>query len=533
MYRVLRWFGREVDAIERSSAPAWYFFATFLSATTLRTFFELFSDAESGAGPYTHFFELLSGISTADVFPTFVHYTLFYSALALTLILVLHVLTRQDIRGIARLISAGFLILLIVPALDLILSGGAGYDLSYLSPELHGNLVYLFATFFGPLVEAGVSPGMRIEIALAVLGSFAYSIYRGSVLLRAMSVALAIYAVIFSYIAAPYFTNPLFSFVGAQAQYSNLAGIRFFGLLAILQLLVFFYMLSRPLVRTYLRDLRYFRLAHYSAMFFFGALACFAAAGGLHFTTETATIVPLMLLSLAGAWGFSVATNNVVDLDIDRISNPERPLVKGGVSAAEYRVGMFVLLALALFAGALSGVVGLICISAFIAAYFLYSMPPLRLKRVPYFSKLAIVINSSLLFFAGFALFNILSPAAIADFFFSLAESIPNPLLFILPPVVLLAANFIDLKDYDGDKAAGIRTLPVLFGMRAAQALIGSAFLFLYVSLGSLLVSGMLFYAAVATGLVQFYLINKKEYQEAPVFSLYLITLTALFLSLL
>jgi len=85
-----------------------------------------------------------------------------------------------------------------------------------------------------------------------------------------------------------------------------------------------------------------------------------------------------------------------------------------------------------------------------------------------------------------------------------------------------LAINFIDIKDYRGDKKSGIKTLPVIFGLRKSKLLIGSFFLMPAIVI-PLMVHQFLWLipALMFTGL-EFILINRKNYQEKWVLSLYL-----------
>ena len=166
-------------------------------------------------------------------------------------------------------------------------------------------------------------------------------------------------------------------------------------------------------------------------------------------------------------------------------------------------------------------------------------MPPLRLKRVPYFSKLAILFNSMALIFLGFTTFNAGDLNSLLHFIYTgrsnflvLLGMSPTSsfkiLAALLLSVLLLAMNFIDLKDYEGDKRGGIKTLPVLLGLPLSKFLIGGAFLFLY-TIAGVLIGGPVFFIAVVLGLLQFYFINRKKYQEKYVFVMYLPSLLALF----
>lgn len=234
-----------------------------------------------------------------------------------------------------------------------------------------------------------------------------------------------------------------------------------------------------------------------------------------------------MLVSIAAAWSFSIITNNITDVGIDEVSNPSRPLVASKISLSRYYLAAGVLLVVALVCALAVSVVACFIVALFIGNYFMYSMPPLRLKRVPFFSKLAIVINSGALMMAGFSAFTVLEPSVIARFAAEV-PMLPFSTLCLLFCVLLLATNFIDIKDYEGDKKEGINTLPVLLGLPLSKALIGGAFLFLYIVAG-LYLGGPLSYLAVVTGVLQCYVINRKNYEEAYVFLLYLPSLMALF----
>src|SRR5205085_9038295 len=100
---------------------------------------------------------------------------------------------------------------------------------------------------------------------------------------------------------------------------------------------------------------------------------------------------------------------------------------------------------------------------------YIYSMPPIRFKRVLLFSKLIIAINSLAMILLGYRLLN-------GDILFFPAVIIPLLLIGFT-----LTANVIDIKDYEGDKIGGIITLPGLLGLYWSKLIIGMAFLVTYV----------------------------------------------------
>ena len=97
----------------------------------------------------------------------------------------------------------------------------------------------------------------------------------------------------------------------------------------------------------------------------------------------------------------------------------------------------------------------------------------------------------------------------------------------ILYPLFLVGitatANFIDLKDYEGDKHANIKTLPVLLGQKVAKIAIGTSFLIAYPMFYIFFISydyrTPWLWTFLLLGAIQYYLINRKQYQDLTVMS--------------
>jgi len=103
-----------------------------------------------------------------------------------------------------------------------------------------------------------------------------------------------------------------------------------------------------------------------------------------------------------------------------------------------------------------------------------------------------------------------------------------STIVIIFAIIFLLAISFIDIKDYRGDKVEGIKTLPTVLGLKTSQLLIGLAFLILYVIVGFLLKNEKILIGLIALGCIEFWLINRKNYQEKYVFAVYLMSLLAI-----
>ena len=145
-----------INSLENPKSPFIYFILTFFFVVTLRNFIEILS---------TH-----CPISLSD----FTHYYLLYISLAMSLILLFHIATRTGIMKVSRVILPSFIILNLAPLLDLVISRGKGYGMTYMLPGVHDNLILRFFTFFGNFHGYGVTPGIRIEISLVLLGCFIY-----------------------------------------------------------------------------------------------------------------------------------------------------------------------------------------------------------------------------------------------------------------------------------------------------------------------------------------------------------------------
>jgi 4-hydroxybenzoate polyprenyltransferase len=155
--------------------------------------------------------------------------------------------------------------------------------------------------------------------------------------------------------------------------------------------------------------------------------------------------------------------------------------------------------------------------------YFVYSMPPLRLKRVPILSKLLIAFNSLLLVMAG-------------SMFISNGFKVKLPLSIIYPLFLIgltFVLNFIDIKDYDGDKRAGILTLPVLLGLRTAKHITGFSFLLFYLSIYFIIPNLFIVPVLFLFGILQWFIICREPYNEKHIFYLYFISLIGMFFYLL
>lgn len=192
-------------------------------------------------------------------------------------------------------------------------------------------------------------------------------------------------------------------------------------------------------------------------------LALFLIAGSYQ-PTVGAYPVPLLLWTLASCLAaniFIVGLNQVTDVEIDRINKPYLPLASGAFSMQTgYRIiGAAIILAIgiAVFLGPF--LLATVLLSLLLGT--LYSLPPARLKRYPFWAAFCIIAVRGL----------IVNVLLFLHFFTEIHG------VFALPPLIialtasififgLIIAWFKDMPDTAGDAAYEIRTLSIRLGVR-------------------------------------------------------------------
>jgi geranylgeranylglycerol-phosphate geranylgeranyltransferase len=151
--------------------------------------------------------------------------------------------------------------------------------------------------------------------------------------------------------------------------------------------------------------------------------------------------------------------NDVFDVDIDRVNKPRRPLPSGRVHKAQAAVFSAVLLVMGV---AISPYLGLWGFFIALLAAFLMIFYSARLKRTLLLGNLTVALVAALAFlYGGIAVRRPIEALVPAGFAF----------LFHLGREILK-----DAQDYEGDRAAGARTLPAVSGVPNAIRWAGLVF---------------------------------------------------------
>ena len=185
------------------------------------------------------------------------------------------------------------------------------------------------------------------------------------------------------------------------------------------------------------------------------------AIGSSHSAWNLPTIGRILVAMLMAGpllCAFSQVVNDHFDRDVDRINEPLRPTAANQLGTRTIVIVALVLGAAALaIAFALGRTVGFLALAG-MALAVAYSAPPLRLK-----ARNGWLANAACAFsYEGFAWL-----AGAAAFGSVTTGTIVLAVLFSLGAHGLMTLN--DFKSVDGDRALGLRSIPVMLGERKAM----------------------------------------------------------------
>ncbi|MEK7543648.1 MAG: UbiA family prenyltransferase [Patescibacteria group bacterium] len=359
-----------------------------------------------------------------------------------------------------------------------------------------------FLTFYGTSPfgrEATI--GIRIEIILVVILASLYVANKTRNWFKTVLAGLGGYSIAFFYMAMPVFYKGLKTILGFPptmsypreyvdsliyimlvlipiylSMYKKRERIQFFEksfeLINIRRFRV-----SRVIIVTLIRNIRPFRLIHYATLSFFGMFIAYRFDPGASYSFNVLKIIPA-ILSMAFAWLFAVQINDIFDIQIDEISNQQRPLVKKFIDRENYKLYSAIFFILSLIFASLINFAAANMILYYMVAYsFIYSAPPLRLRRFLFIPNAIIGLCSVLAVLFGFSTVANSKTFALMPWHYSL-------FIFL---IYALASTMKDIKDYKGDKVNKIDTLPTVLGLTLGKKIIGFFIVTSFILMGILI----------------------------------------------
>ncbi len=473
---------------------------------------------------------------------TIIHYSIFYISTIFALSLILYAFAKTDLRETFTLSTLGLPIILIPPIIDLAYAGIGGHLMTYLFIP-SSEIITRFITFWGGHINIGITLGIQIETFLGMVFCFTYVYLSRKDTLRGIGAALTFYIVIFLFASIP----SIFALIGPEGHSTaqtilqqvfssriitgnlhpsfgaselalfdlgfNKVMLGIFTIITTILLQVFFFLFSKEKFLAIIKNSRPERIFHFFLLFLFGTALT-------HKTIWFNNWIDIMNYILAfaaftGAWIFSVCQNDIHDQKIDSVSNPDRPLISNGLSKEDLTLVSKLTLFLSLLCAYAVSTYVLFFVILFTLVYFIYSNPPFRLKRFVIINSFLVSIACLAIIMAGF--FVVSTDTSILAF--------PSNLVLAIIIFFTAVTNIRDIKDLDGDRIDGIKTLPVLLGLEISKKVIAGTICFFFLLTPWYFETPSLYIPSIVASVLMWHFTNKKDYVEIKGFAVYMIYL--------
>ncbi len=499
---------------------------TPLSLHTLATTFAAIIATRLVVESWVNHFTPRSGIF---YFTETVHTMLFFATLFLACTLLIITLTRTTVYATTTLLLLGFLLTVCPPVLDMVIAHWFFSGVSFWSYSLFdgvGGLWHSLWTFFGDSPTSGITYGTRIMIAIAIIGISTYVYATTRTIWRTVTAGVAVYIICFMMSALPSILTILLHDTHLRTTGADVAGfiaspttilttpitdiassgnIKMSLVYAIIfpcVTVLLWCILRRAQCVSLLRNIRPVQTLYHSGLLLVGmALAWHFTDTTVLWTPFSIAAVIVALLAVVMAWYATVIFNDIIDIDIDRISNPMRPLVIRSISVDTYRsIGVFLTILSCVYIALLLPHAAILLIG-YHALSYLYNTPPLRLKRFPIIATFLAAIASFFIVAIGFILINPTHDL----------HTFPIRIGILLIVAYTISLPLKDLKDIRGDKKHRVFTVPVLAGERVGRIIIGSGILASFLLSIFLLNTRTLFLPAVLIGSIAFWTVIARR----------------------
>lgn len=495
--------------LEKKTAPIAYVGA-FSSVIFLRVFVEQFL----AKAPALPFYEIII---------EFIHNFYFFLISLLLIWLLLSFMLAIRPQKLLHVFSWASLLIIFPPLIDMAKTKGEVFWSFYILSGIQ-DLKIQFLTIFGHLPSGIVYFGTRIIFITAIVFISGLVYLQTKKIYKTLLAALGTYAILFFMGSFPsIFSYFYYSISGEKKLFEikdfniaqlfgtpgSLLGIApmdikysfayrldiIYFLFLMILLAAIFYISSREKFYSVLGNFRYPQIVFHTGLFVVGmGLASLQYPGNLELNIFSLAAIAVLAISIWLAWFASVAANDIVDLEVDKISNKWRPLPSGIFSRSDYIQLGLICFFLSLLGAISVGMKFFILILSYQIIAWFYSAPPFRLKRFPLIATFVSSIALIMVFFMGYIL--------ISD-----NQSISTISWRIIAALLLtytLSIPVKDFKDIAGDKQEKIWTIPVIFGETRAKLIVAAGIFISFVSSVFLINELRLFFWALAFGALSF-----------------------------
>jgi tetratricopeptide (TPR) repeat protein len=207
--------------INRIERERYSFLLGFIGLFCIITVRNIFESAFEGTQTFG-----FSPITENSFFMVFSHFPLFYISLLIWFCLFLVLITKEKPNVIIKPLLIGMSVIIITPFIDIVVSRGSGYKLTYLKGVEEFTQIYKFFDFTRDLLQA--SWGQRIEVIAVLIGATIYVFVKTKSVLKILITPIISYLIIFIHGTLPNTIAQIPSYLGyTQLHYRTIitAGI--------------------------------------------------------------------------------------------------------------------------------------------------------------------------------------------------------------------------------------------------------------------------------------------------------------------
>ncbi len=488
-----------------------------------------------------------SGYITSD-FYTLIHYYLFYFGALLSMAFVLKLFLPYNLLSLTKLMLFGFFIAWLAPIVDLLVTYGAGLQMAYIF-QTPAELFHSYLTFCGPLIIPGITIGMRIEMILFMVGIFVLIYEYSHSAWKALLAALLTYTIAFIWIAAPsvvklisdmltlnielgsyevvqnfFFTTANSSLLASNLFHQTITystdrmnDMLFNAVISQIFIIVICILAAAWAWLYHKRTLLYIlrriplpTMAHFLLMVFLGMLLAWALyLPSVQFNWVDILTIISTFLSFYCATMFARGLKRIYIEKIDEHPIQKKGIAVTGTVVRNYNIFFFTI---AVLSALMTSHYTLFMVLTFLAAYYLYYAPPVRLRQFPFISTFLMSICSLAGMFSGFWLFS--TDKQITAF--------PLDIILLVLVTLVLGTHMKDLKTIEDYEKKKVKELPGLYkkyGKTPIAVMAALAFLSVPLILGQ----GVLFLTSLPAAVASYWLIIKQQpFNYYTLFTIYI-----------
>lgn len=448
----------------------------------------------------------------------FIHYPSFYLSLFLIAAIITALITHEQIQKITGAFAYGYGIVLFVPLIDWIIGGG--YSITY--PLRIGPYLISSLNPFTSIIEYGGSPGQRIIFFVICLLIAFYAFLKTKKILISILLFVILYFTIILLGGLPTLiagNRPENLYITGGILYSDTQKFAsIFVLLLVFATIFYLYLVNKGSFKLLIPSIRPERAVFYSSVGVCGLLL------SLHQTSVSVQNrfpfifdrigIAILWLSLAFGYQGAAAINDFFDEESDTLTRLRNPLVKG-INRNYYLAWTMIFTGFAIILSMLINYVCFLLMLSLIVLSILYSMPPVKLKRIPLISSFVLAVATVMSMAMGYS---IVSGG-------NVFSQMPGSILKATLIAITLGFVAKDIEDITGDIKSNVLTLPIIFSTKNQQMLrlpiaiiIGSSYLFFALFIKQLFIGSLIF--AIAT--ILYIMLAKKLHEWTYFVLLYL-----------